>query len=257
MTNIQPRPVEVERVADSAIPAPFRTALGELERFSKLPRHQIKVLDWGCGEGGLVHLLGRLGYDAYGCDLKIPRSARCGTASGSLAPRLLIYKPGHQLPLPSSYFHAVVSDQVLEHVEDLEAVAAEISRLAKPAGLAVHRFPCRYRIIEPHLLMPLVHWLPKNRLRYWYIMLMVSLGVGPRWPSTCGLDLSECAQRYFAYSVGKTYFRSASSVSAVMRRYGMQELRLAPAKNTSRRMVHWLRPAYRSAVLQFEKAVDG
>jgi hypothetical protein len=52
---------------------------------------------------------------------------------------------------------------------DPDALAAELGRIIAAGGGGMHVFPAKWSIVEPHLHVPIVHWLPKNRLRYWYL----------------------------------------------------------------------------------------
>lgn len=52
---------------------------------------------------------------------------------------------GAKLPFPGNYFHTVISNSVLEHIEDLDPVVEEVSRVLIPGGKFIfcvpnHRF---------------------------------------------------------------------------------------------------------------------
>ncbi|TKB79639.1 MAG: hypothetical protein E8D45_03695 [Nitrospira sp.] len=46
----------------------FRTAMKEIGALGQ--PWSVKVLDFGCGSGTLVHCFLALGFDAYGCDIE-------------------------------------------------------------------------------------------------------------------------------------------------------------------------------------------
>ncbi len=79
-----------------------------------------RVLDVGCGDGGLVDRLGGLGYDALGVDPNAPSHARLIQERVEHATRL-----GH--------FDAITAVMALHHVE-LDAVASVFARLLRPGG---------------------------------------------------------------------------------------------------------------------------
>jgi len=92
-----------------------------------------KVLDAGSGGGLLLNQLkARYGVDGWGVDiapLAVQRARQCGDPG-------IHYRVGalEQLPFKTGFFDAVVSFDVLEHVEDKEAVLKEMLRVLKPGG---------------------------------------------------------------------------------------------------------------------------
>src|SRR5690349_19729594 len=97
------------------------TLIRELSEAVRLPG---KILDFGCGTGGLAQILGALGYTVLGLDPSermiaeaLPKSSdrvsfRCGTL--------------RDLP-PEAIFDGIISCMVLPFIRDLEAC---LSRLA-------------------------------------------------------------------------------------------------------------------------------
>lgn len=54
---------------------------------------------------------------------------------------------GHSIPYPDAYFDGVYSFHVLEHVQNLDRLIAEVSRVLKPGGFAYFGVPNRSRLI--------------------------------------------------------------------------------------------------------------
>jgi SAM-dependent methyltransferase len=79
-----------------------------------------RVLDVGCGDGGLVDRLGELGFDALGVDPAAPAHPR------------LIREPVEQVKRPGT-FDAIIAVMALHHAE-LTAAAAALTRLLRPRG---------------------------------------------------------------------------------------------------------------------------
>lgn len=73
--------------------------------------------------------------------------------------RVLIYD-GKHIPVADQHFDLLVCNSVLEHVppDQRAALAGEMRRVAKAVFCQT---PARSFPIEPHFLMPFVHWLPR------------------------------------------------------------------------------------------------
>src|SRR5258708_6723304 len=101
----------------------------------------ITVLDYGCGAGQIVTGLRNKGIDAKGCDIFYAG----GDYSKLVPPEFLgeVIKPMENgvIPFPEESFDFVVNNQVLEHVEDIDGVLAEIHRVLKPNGKVLSLFP--------------------------------------------------------------------------------------------------------------------
>lgn len=90
------------------------------------------LLDAGCGAGLLApHVAGK-GYVHVGVDLR--RSALNLAAAHGVR---VIQGDVTALPLASASVDVVAAGEILEHVTDLPATVAEISRVLKPGGLVV------------------------------------------------------------------------------------------------------------------------
>lgn len=181
-------------------------------------RHKINILDWGCGRGRSVAKLREAGFNAFGVDID-ERTRRNGyplfTERG-LDPSEVLLGTDELSSFQTGYFHCIFSEQVLEHVMDLSAIFAEMSRLTAPGGIGLHRFPGSRNIIEEHINMPLVHWLPKGRGRQLAIALCVALGRTPmqQWPETSGKAFWPTIDTYYRYLNEKTYYRNIDEIHA-------------------------------------------
>jgi SAM-dependent methyltransferase len=71
------------------------------------------------------------------------------------------------LPTTSDSYDVVISNHVVEHVEDQLLHLAEICRVLRPDGICYLATPNRYAVVEPHYRLPLLSWLPASaRDRY-------------------------------------------------------------------------------------------
>ncbi len=179
----------------------------------------LRILDWGCGRGRSVALLRQEGLDAFGLDID-----RAALKNGhdlfrarGLDPERLLRHIDEADTFENGAFDVVFSEETLEHVTDLAAVARESFRLLRPGGVAVHSFPGSRWLVEPHVHMPLVHWLPQGGLRRLLIRLCLLLGLGPNppWPEARAGGLRQRLAVYDRYLAEKTCYRPRGQVMAV------------------------------------------
>ena len=90
------------------------------------------LVDAGCGGGLLAPHVERLGYRHVGVDLR--RSGLEHSAARGVTP---VHGDVTALPLADGAADVVVAGEILEHVTDLPATVAELSRVLKPGGLVV------------------------------------------------------------------------------------------------------------------------
>ena len=123
------------------------------------------VLDFGSGNGNLVKRLKAANFNAFGCDVLEWYSVRDGeTVDGLLVGKDLLPSSDHQLPFRSGKFCSIVSNQVVEHLLDLDAMSSELFRVLKPGGKIYLLFPVKEALIEPHTKIPLLHFFKPNSL---------------------------------------------------------------------------------------------
>jgi len=174
------------------------------------------VLDLGCGKGGTVAWLLEQGFDAYGIDTRAEyiENGRC-----YLDPDRLTVLDGDSYPYPNDYFDIVISDQVFEHVADLEQLAREVTRTTKPGGVGLHVFPAKWMFVEPHMRTPLVHWLPKGPVRHAAIRTALSLGWAA--PYFNDRNIADRAVIYSKYSDNETFYRRLALIGQVLEAAGL------------------------------------
>lgn len=124
-----------------------------------------RVLDVGCGIGTYVRRFRQYSDDVHGIEVEEERVVE---ASEEL-PNIVL-AVGEDLPYPDDHFDLVFSNEVIEHVEDDRATAAEMVRVTRPGGSIVAFAPNRLYPFETHGAyfgkryvfgnIPLVNWLP-------------------------------------------------------------------------------------------------
>jgi 2-polyprenyl-6-hydroxyphenyl methylase/3-demethylubiquinone-9 3-methyltransferase len=95
-----------------------------------------RTLDVGCGGGLLAEELARLGCHVTGIDPS-ERSLEAARAHAQAEGLAIDYRQatGERLPFPDRCFDLVYCCDVLEHVDELTRVIAEISRVLEPGGI--------------------------------------------------------------------------------------------------------------------------
>jgi SAM-dependent methyltransferase len=128
-----------------------------------------RILDVGCGVGMYTEQFRRFSSSVTGVELDplVAAQARSRTPDIALA-------PAETLPLSDGSFDVVFSHEVIEHVSDDRAAAAEMVRVLAPGGRIVLFCPNRLYPFETHGHYrdgryhfgntPLINWLP-DRLR--------------------------------------------------------------------------------------------
>ena len=190
-----------------------------------LNKNKVKILDWGCGRGQLVLYLREQGFDAFGVDVDnlpiingIPLFETMGYDPSILS---LIQIDG-KTNFENNFFDIVISNQVLEHIESIDLVIDEIARITKSGGIGLHIFPAHRHLIEAHLKMPFIHWLPKNIIRKLIIYIYVFLKIDPNWEELKGQPIKRKADQYYNYSISKTFYRSNSELKKLFKANGFE-----------------------------------
>lgn len=206
--------------------SPNRRTVQFLEEYrlrAGLQKNQMNILDWGCGRGRDTLWFREQGYSAYGIDIDpepISNGLDLLQRKGYDESVLRIVGKDAITDFPDEFFHFTFSNQVFEHVESLEPVAGELWRITRFRGAGFHVFPGHRRIIEGHLFMPLVQWVPKNELRRQLIRFCTHAGIEPRWPELMDLDTAGRAEAYYQYSIHHTFYRKPALVGRLFENCG-------------------------------------
>jgi SAM-dependent methyltransferase len=113
---------------------------------------RIRVLDVGCGNGGMLLPFAEAGHRCWGLDLTLhPElaevAARAGLSLGQLQAR------GEALPFPDGSLDLVLLAETVEHVPGVRRLGAEVARVLRPGGLCYVTTPPRLRFLaqgDPH-----------------------------------------------------------------------------------------------------------
>lgn len=118
-----------------------------------------KILDVGCGTGGFVISVSKLGGRAYGIDPQRSAIEICKEKAvvNGLAKKIFRLEKAEKLSFPDNSFDIIYSFTVLEHVADVKKTMSEMIRVVKPGGLIYIHTPNYLSLYEGHYK---VFWLP-------------------------------------------------------------------------------------------------
>lgn len=108
-----------------------------LSRYIDRKPKTVKVLDFGCGSGIFVQELAEARYHSYGVDIS-EEAIKFGKLQGRKNLEVL---DSHKVNFPDNTFDAVVTLDVLEHLEDEEWALKEMERILKPDGVLIVMVP--------------------------------------------------------------------------------------------------------------------
>jgi len=197
-------------------PAVSHCLVGALARAGLWLHPGDRILDMGCGAGGLVVRLRELGFEAFGVDVEAQWTDRPVWQHEWFH---LLSMDDHYAPsFPNEFFNVVITTQVLEHVRDLDAFFGQAARVLKPGGAMANMYPSAACFIEAHTYTPFYPWFPRD------ILLRLAAKLGIRNEYQKGLSVEDTVasnRRYFRESafvysqrfVNQTALRHFASVS--------------------------------------------
>src|SRR3989344_1354262 len=108
-----------------------------LSKYIQKKPKDVKLLDFGCGSGLFVDELGKDGFDAYGLD-NSEEAIKFGQSKGIKNIGVI---GSQKISFPDNTFDAVLSLDVLEHLENESWALREIERVLKSGGIAIITVP--------------------------------------------------------------------------------------------------------------------
>lgn len=177
-----------------------------------------RVLDYGCGGGEIVRRLRDSGVEAFGCDVFYEGGNYSVAVGSELFESGIVRRiDGGTIPFDDESFDYVLNNQVMEHVEDLDAVLGEIRRVMKPGGILLSLFPDRGVWREGHCGIPFLHWFPKESgARVWYATALRLLGLGHH---TAGLGPYAWSRGACSWLDRWTHYRPRHEINALFDRH--------------------------------------
>ncbi len=132
----------------------------------------VRILDFGCGGGMMLTYLRILGYHhVVGVDIRPkPSMDEINLLHKKIGfnERAFYSYDGTLLPFNDASFDLIISQQVLEHVHNVEQYFSECNRVLSSKGKALFDFPNRLVPFDTHTQMWLVHYFPHTVRSYFY-----------------------------------------------------------------------------------------
>lgn len=185
------------------------------------------ILDVGCGDGTLISRVAEqfschaAGFDSdqYGLQHEATVGKQAGTSVDIRATL-----PDGSWPFDNDSMDVVLSNQVLEHVVDIEQFCAEARRVSRPRALGVHVFPTRHVLMEWHMTVPIAHRFRDHDSRAKVIELFSRAGLGNYGYQAVplGVGVEQFSAEHADYLRTYTTYRTWRELADTFHRYGFR-----------------------------------
>ena len=126
------------------------------------------------------------------------------------------------VPFEDRSIDVVVSLQTLEHVEDLDHLFSEVSRLLAPGGLALHYFPSAEVLVDPHSGVPFVHKYPRIRRRLLSFFSYLGIGKYRKYSREHGYSRKAFVDEFDGYLSSMCHYRKLPEYLALSKKHGLE-----------------------------------
>lgn len=123
----------------------------------------LRVLELSCGMGGTLVALARAGAHVLATEFNLDYCAitkQRGERYGLNLP--ILNAAGEAIPLADNSFDLAVCWDIIEHVQDPEAMLRELRRVVRPGGRVLLTIINRRAWRDPHYHLPAINWLPRR-----------------------------------------------------------------------------------------------
>jgi SAM-dependent methyltransferase len=204
------------------------------------------VLDYGCGAGHTLVFLYLLGYvNVFGVDFvskekNLPDSNLTIQDHNNLIMELFGIKnirfhqyDGHKLPFADNTFDVVFSEQVLEHVHNIEQYYKESCRVMNTDSFAYFTFPHKFCPYDSHGQTWFVHMLPERMVLFCYKI----LGRNVKYLT----ELLNFKTMAYHRTIAAKYFSDVSDITPdILKLYTMEDLSRFKGNKTIRKAIDFI-----------------
>lgn len=207
-------------------------------------REVLKLLDIGCGYGGLIIDLLEwnagldgpdLEIEVYGSEVYDHRGGEPGYYErliGDLSDRfggidwrdrIRLVAAEDEWPFDEGFFDVMLSNQVIEHVSDLEGFFRQLERCLSPGGVAIHHFPSKEMLVDPHCGIPFAHRVRNKRWQHRWIKRLGQIGFGKYagYRKAKSQTADEFAEEFVNYLSRYTFYRSFKGALRIANECGL------------------------------------
>lgn len=118
-----------------------------------------RILDIGCGSGSISSYLGKISKKVWGIDVVDERIIHKNFNFKKVKDELL--------PFKKNFFDVIISNVVIEHLNNQDKHLKEIYRTLKKGGICYLVAPNKWNLKEPHYGILFLSWLPKKLADYY------------------------------------------------------------------------------------------
>jgi SAM-dependent methyltransferase len=176
-----------------------------------------RILDFGCGAGEVIEAGRSRDIEIYGAEVFYEGGdTRAEIERKGLMDLVGVIENG-TIPFPDGFFDYVISNQVFEHIQDIDEMLREIHRILKPGGKFFAHFPSRECFREGHCGVPFLHrFSKKSRVRSSYAVVMRGIGFGYFKGDK---SVAQWAEDFLAWLDTYTFYRDKKEISTCFGRY--------------------------------------
>ena len=214
--------------------------LAVVNRLRDRAARRLRILDIGCGDGGLLDYfhqtltdehpqiefelhgfdIAEQGYNDRGQRHSAVRRLEVAHPHVNWSERIKVWRVEQDWQYPDNYFDLAVSNQVIEHVHDLSHLMRNLQRCLRPGGTSVHLFPMKHHVVEAHTRMPLLHYFRDFQTRVAWARLLNRIGLSRYQvdrqvldyddPQEHAADAARFVQAYTAYRSFNDIYRECN-----------------------------------------------
>ncbi len=182
-----------------------------------------KILELGCGDGSGVNLMRNIlksqykefNIEVFGLDYQTESKNVVKTKYNDKN-LIKLKNTSQKYPFKKNTFDYIYSNQVFEHVEDIDLLVENLQRVLKNNGINIALYPEKNIIREPHCLIPFVHRIRNKKIK--------KILVKKFYPFFCKINNKKIIDPEIMaeYIINFTFYRSRPEIRKAFNKKGMR-----------------------------------